>query len=391
MSELSGNVKQLCGYLNQVFPGGALFLVATEAELKRLLMELTGGLLQSDECRHVSAARMIGLNSFTDGEDSVWVFSPEVIIASNGAVLNDEDSPVLWLERPSGFTNALISDSLSCSIITPLDQGEALLDLCQAIQAFMPENFIPAVVMACSIMGASYKHVIAKSGSMGVPFLFGEPGTCKSEALKCGLALFGAQKTHLYNNQTTPSFLFDMLKRTTIPIGVDDISEKTQDTWEELVIDTYNNTPRGTRSYSAEVFQSTPILTANWRFNPNRQRAHTRCVTIPFFEHADEPEATRLYEALTKARTHVSKSVSKVIEICFNFATEAVQRKQATEIFPQVSQILCSAHVRFKTTCTVFMYFFLEVRCEYQQNILYKLLSITLELLFRCQNYAALI
>ena len=51
-------------------------------------------------------------------------------------------------------------------------------------------------------------------------------------------------------------------------------------------------------------------------------------------------------------------------------ATEAVQRKQATEIFPQVSQILCSAHVRFKTTCTVFMYFFLEVRCKYQQNIL---------------------
>ena len=51
-------------------------------------------------------------------------------------------------------------------------------------------------------------------------------------------------------------------------------------------------------------------------------------------------------------------------------ATEAVQRKQATEIFPQVSQILCSAHVRFKTTCTVFMYFFLEVRCKYEQNIL---------------------
>ena len=145
-----------------MFPGGALFLVATEAELKRLLMELTGALLQSDECHHVSAARMIGLNSFPE-RDSVWVFSPEVIIASNGAVLTGEDSPVLWLERPSGFTNALISDFLSCSITTPLDRGEALLDLCQAIQGFMPEKFIPAVgVMACSIMGVTYKHVIAK-------------------------------------------------------------------------------------------------------------------------------------------------------------------------------------------------------------------------------------
>lgn len=57
-----------------------------------------------------------------------------------------------------------------------------------------------------------------------------------------------------------------------------------------------------------------------------------------------------------------------MIEICFNFATEAVQRKQATVIFPQVSLILCSSHVRLKTTCTVFMYF-LEVCCAYQQSI----------------------
>lgn len=106
MGELSENVKQLCGYLNQVFSGGVLFLVTTEAKLKRLLMELTGDLLRSDECRHISATRMIGLNSFPDREDSVWVFSPEVIIALDGAVLTDEDSPVLWLERPLGFTNA---------------------------------------------------------------------------------------------------------------------------------------------------------------------------------------------------------------------------------------------------------------------------------------------
>ena len=68
MTELSGKVKQLCGYLNQVFPGGALFLVATEAELKRLLMQMTGDLLQSDTCRKVSAAQTIGVNSV--GEES---------------------------------------------------------------------------------------------------------------------------------------------------------------------------------------------------------------------------------------------------------------------------------------------------------------------------------
>ena len=64
MSKLSGNVKQLCGYLNQVFPGGALFLVATEAELKRLLMELTGGLLQRCQkvCKQGSDDMIVKVN-----------------------------------------------------------------------------------------------------------------------------------------------------------------------------------------------------------------------------------------------------------------------------------------------------------------------------------------
>ena len=33
MTEMSGNVKLFTAYLNQVFPGGAIFLAATDAEL----------------------------------------------------------------------------------------------------------------------------------------------------------------------------------------------------------------------------------------------------------------------------------------------------------------------------------------------------------------------
>ena len=86
-----------------------------------------------------------------------------------------------------------------------------------------------------------------------MPFsiLYGNPGSCKSEALKCGLSLWSAQ--HALLQQTTPSFLFAALKQTTVPIGVNDINEKAQDTWEELVIDSYN-TARGTRAYNT-VFQ----------------------------------------------------------------------------------------------------------------------------------------
>ena len=67
--------------------------------------------------------------------------------------------------------------------------------------------------------------------------LTGPPGSCKSEATKCALSLFGAHETH---NKTTASYLFSAASKTTIPICVDDVSEKAADSWEELIIDAYN-------------------------------------------------------------------------------------------------------------------------------------------------------
>lgn len=91
--------------------------------------------------------------------------------------------------------------------------------------------FLHAEGINGATFSASYKSVIAKCGCSGVPILYGNPGSCKSEALKCGLSLFGAQNTHFYNNQTTPSFLFGALKQTTMPTGLDVINQKVQDTW----------------------------------------------------------------------------------------------------------------------------------------------------------------
>ena len=324
-------------------------------------MELTGELLKNDSLRKVRAARKIGINIGPDNE-LVWVFSQNSVVSTDGSQLDAEISPVLWLERPMNTTNVLINGSLTCSIETPLDNGEAFRDLCYEIQRFMPENFLPTLAsMSACVMAASYQQVIASCGCTGVPLLYGIQGSCKSEALKCGLALFGAQKSHLYNSQTTSSFLFQVLTQTTIPIGIDDISEKAQETWEEMVIDLYNNTPRGTRSYQIEKFSGMPVLTSNWRFGSNQQRAYTRLIPIQFFEHVDEPDATHLYTKLDKARQRVSKSVAKIIHICSTFGSAAGERKRNSDIFPQVSQIFCNSHVRFKTTFTVFTYFLLEV------------------------------
>jgi len=93
-----------------------------------------------------------------------------------------------------------------------------LRELYAAIKAFMPDNAIACLAaMACCVMGAAYEEVIKHCWHVGLPFLVGEPGSCKTEDLLCALSLFGADHSHFFNSQTTPLYLFDVLKRTTIP------------------------------------------------------------------------------------------------------------------------------------------------------------------------------
>ena len=167
----------------------------------------------------------------------------------------------------------------------------------------MPENFLAAMATASAcIMGASYTEILSVFGCCGVPMLTGPPGSWKSEATKCGLSLYGAHETHAWNNQTTPSYLFSAASKTTIPICVDDVSEKAADSFEELIIYAYNGTGRGTRMYGVETFQTLPILSANWKVGTDRPRAHSRLLQIPFNLHEDEPGANLLFAEMSRCR-----------------------------------------------------------------------------------------
>ena len=162
MSELS-NLIQFSAHINLVFPGGALFLVCNDVEFKRLFMELTCDFLQGNH-RIVNGVSVIGRNTTKDG-DKVWMFSPSTQLDRDGNWVECNTSRFVWLPSANGLEG---EKRLHCTICTPLDGGEALKDR----------------------------------------------------------ALFGAHDTHLLNSQTTASYLFGALKRTTIPIAVDDINEK---------------------------------------------------------------------------------------------------------------------------------------------------------------------
>ena len=92
------------------------------------------------------------------------------------------------------------------------------------------------------------------------------------------------------------------------------------------------------------------------------QSIHQSHSNSPFVKHSDEPNASTLYSALLNAQSNnASASVGKIIDTCSGFNTRALQTSLNDAIFPKVSPRFSSFHVRFKTTYTVFMHFFLKV------------------------------
>lgn len=364
MSDIANSVKHFMVSVNQEFPGGSLFLLLTDAEFKKMLMNLSSKMLENNATTKF-AVEIIGRNEF-QGSNPIWIFSEATQISKQGVFVASETSPFLWLRRMANGANTLVQESLQCQIATPLDSGEALRDLCRSIQKFMPENFLPAVATITSvIMGANYTSILKSFGCCGVPVLQGPVGSCKSEASKCALSVFGAHNSHTFNSQTTPSYLFKAASKTTIPIIVDDVTERAADAWEELIIDAYNGIGRGTRMYDVEKFITLPILSTNWSIGSNRPRAHTRTLHIPFQQHEDEPNATLLFDEMSESRTNASQSVGVLIRLSEKFEDAHTKHFINENISPSVTSILSKyeSSARFVTTHSVFMFFFLEVSC----------------------------
>ena len=56
MSEVSGTVKQFLIAVNQQFPGGALFLLLSDQEFRKLMMMMTNDMMKDDQGQQLYAA-----------------------------------------------------------------------------------------------------------------------------------------------------------------------------------------------------------------------------------------------------------------------------------------------------------------------------------------------
>ena len=362
MLEVSGAVKQFTISINQRFRGGTLFLLLTDQEFKKFLMEMSSEMLEENSagCRK-HAPQTIGRNQLEGGKP-FWVLSETVQISGSSTLIeNSDESLFLWLQRLINGSNILLQEPLKCVVSIPLDNGQGITDLCLTIRAFMPEIFTAAMAtMSAVAMGSNYTCILR---CCGVPILTRPPGSCKSEATKCALSPFGAYESHTCNNQTTPSYLFKAASKITIPIYVDDISEKSADAWEKLFIIAYNGSGRGTRLHGIETFQMLPIVSANWCIGNDRQRAHTRSIHIAFQHHEDEPGANLLFANMTHKQIAASKSVGELIKLSKRFEQDDTKDIIHRDICPSVIHILSqfNALVHFTTT-SIFM-FFLRLVC----------------------------
>ena len=131
---------------------------------------------------------------------------------------------------------------------------------------------------------------------------------------------------------------------------------------DEVFIDAYNGTGRGTRMYGVEAFKTLPIVSVNWNVGSDRPRAHTRAIHIVFHRHDDEPGANLLFAEMAHCRVDIAKSVGKLIQLSSRFEQPETKDHINCDICPIVTRILSQfdAPARFTIMMSIFMYFSLR-------------------------------
>lgn len=97
MAEVSSTVENFLVSINQQFPSGALFLLLSDYNFQKLMMELTNKMMERNEERQFYAARLIGQNTI-EGK-VICIMSQIVQMKSDGGELSSSsETPFLWLQ-----------------------------------------------------------------------------------------------------------------------------------------------------------------------------------------------------------------------------------------------------------------------------------------------------
>ena len=178
--------------------------------------------------------------------------------------MSAEDSPYIWrghlLEGPG-----IVKPSEAIAVHLPLCSDQ-LPPLVHALRPILAHDFFPCMLLfrACTT-SMHYDIILEKYLNCPVPIAFGESGTGKNTALRCGLSLVGASN-RFFSRRTKEKYL-DLCCESTIPIGIDDPSF--QKDIDSLCLDLFNGAKSGSISRGEKKPHTTAIIAANF---PHPQR-----------------------------------------------------------------------------------------------------------------------
>ena len=134
-----------------------------------------------------------------------------------------------------------------------------------------PNALVGVLTLAAGAMCLHYGTMMSTLVNCPVPFLFGEPGTGKTTALRCALGMTGSLPHRLLSRATVASVL-SICSGSSVPIGLDDPSNKS--IVEEIVVNMYNGASstsvcRGQKTPKAGVMVSANFHLLNERYASN--------------------------------------------------------------------------------------------------------------------------
>lgn len=138
-------------------------------------------------------------------EDGTWVLGPKVYIDSKGELIEANQSKYIWVgdmyEGPH-----IAPHHTACPVKLPLTTSP-LHSLLEHLKSMMKHNFYPSVmVLGSCAMAMHYQTILQKFLFCPVPIAFGQSGTGKTTALRCGLALCGVHPSHFYSKASLEKY-----------------------------------------------------------------------------------------------------------------------------------------------------------------------------------------
>ena len=201
------------------------------------------------------AVTRIGLQA-----DGTWVMGSNICLSSKGETLSMDESQYVWISNV--FTGPGVPcASEQCQIELPLTT-DPLKGLMSSLYAYMQHNFMPCVLTVSSvILTLHYQMMLKKLKFCPIPLAFGQSGTGKTTALRCGLSLLGIHDSHFFSKVTKEKIL-QMACYSGVPLGIDD--PQSQGDISRLLIDLFNGAKNGTIAHGEMKPHSTCIISANF-------------------------------------------------------------------------------------------------------------------------------